>query len=53
MGGAKGRVEDGSTFLAWVMTDNVARGLVQENDELVLLRCLHSIHVITGARGVN
>lgn len=40
-------------FLAWVITENTARGLVERNDELVLLRFLCSIHVTIGARGVN
>lgn len=53
MGDAKGRVEDGSTVLAWVITDNVARGLVWRNDDLGLLRGLYSLHVITGAGGIN
>lgn len=53
MGDTKGRVEEFSTFLTWVITDNVARGLVWRNDELGLLRRLYSIHVIIGARGVN
>lgn len=53
MDDAKGRVEDGSMFLAWVITDNVARRLVQRNDDLGLLRSLYSIHVITGDGGIN
>lgn len=44
--------EGGSMFLAWVIIENIGRGLVGRN-ELVLLRCLCSIHVIIGARHVN
>ena len=50
---AKGTVESVSTFLAWVIAKNRARGLVGRKQELVLFRCLYSVHVKTGARGVN
>lgn len=42
-------------FLAWVITENTARGLAERerNDELVLLRFLCSIHVTIGARGIK
>lgn len=48
VGEAKRGMEGGSTFLAWVITENIARRLVVRNDESVLLRCLHVIHVIMG-----
>ena len=53
VGEAKGGVEGGSMFLVWIITENTARQQVGRNAELLLLRCLHSIHVIIGTRGIN
>lgn len=47
-----GEARGESTFLVWVVTKNPARGLVGKDAEL-RSKCICSIHVMNGAKGVN
>lgn len=47
-----GEARGESTFLVWVVTKNPARGLAGKDAEL-RSKCICSIHVMNGAKGVN